>query len=227
MTIEIRSTGAADETIAQTIECQAPATIVDGDLLRLKAACVNDINISVNEAGWDQVAHIKSTVGLDNAMAVFEKIASSESGNYTVDIDGGINRQIFVQCTAFSGVDETTPMDAAATTTIDIQSANLDGPAIVTVTDKAWVESFVFARAGGLGVPTVPTGYTFNGTFSATNAWFGSATKADISPAGSEDPGAFVFGASVDGGAITIALRPPATVGNFMPASHSTVMVRV
>jgi hypothetical protein len=146
-------------------------------------------------------------------IAVFTKIASSESGNYTVNIDGGVNRTIFAQITAFSGVDQTIPMDATAVGNMGQSSTDVDGLAITTTTSNAWVESIAAGRAASIGSPTTPAGYTVNGVKAGTSNWFGGGYKAVVS-AGSENPAPWVFGASVTGGAVTLAYRAASGAGS-------------
>ena len=207
--------GTSSETSAQTIECSPPASIIDDNYLRLIASAVDSggaIDITVDETGWNLVKQVKMSAGLDATLAIFIKKAASESGNYTVNISGGVNRSIVVQCSQFSGLDLVNPEDAAATSTTDQNDSQYDPPAIVTATDNAFVETVLFGRALSIGTPTVPSGYTEYGEDKGSTYYLGSG-YIDAGVAGSENPGLWgTFGVVTDCMGITWAMRP-ATAG--------------
>ena len=207
------SVGASSETTGQTIECPAPGSIVDDNYLRLQASCSDDVAISLDEAGWTEVKQIQMTSGLDGTLAVFIKKASSESGAYTVSIDGGADRSIVVQCSQFSGLDTSTPQDATATSTTNQSGTSYDPPAITTVSDNAFVETIVYARGAGLSTPSQPSGYTVFGSEKQTNAYT-AAAHINAGASGSTDPGVWSsFVASTDCMGITWAMRPDGAGG--------------
>jgi hypothetical protein len=205
----------------QTQEAKAPASIISGNLLRLHVSVGDDRNVTVDEPGWTLVKQVQMTAGIDGTIAVFRKIAGgSEPATYTVDIDGGTDAQIATQISQFSGVDATTPEDAAATSTTDIDDTEYDPPAITTITDGAFVESHMFARQASITTPSAPSGYTKYGTVKGSTYYGGSAHK-EVATAGSEDPGVWTsLTVSSDCCGITWAMRPAGAAAGGLPGYH-------
>jgi hypothetical protein len=211
MAIATVSNGTSQSATAQSVECSAPASMVDDNYLRIIATASNDVNISVDESGWTQVGHVTMNAGLDGALAVFIKKASGETpgGSYTVIIDGGANYSLTVQCAQFSGIDLSIPQDVTPSTTITDQSGtSIDPPSITTVTADTWVESVIYARGSSLTKPSMPAGYTEYGGRKQTNHYLG-ASYIDSGTAGVEDPGVWsTFTATSSSCGITWAMRP-------------------
>jgi hypothetical protein len=229
MAIATVTNGTAQTATNQTVECPAPASIIDDNYLRIIATASNDVNISVNESGWTTIAHVQMTAGsMDGTLAVFIKKASSESGTYTVDIDGGVNYALIVQCAQFSGIDLSIPSDKDPASTITDQSGtSIDPPAITTATDDAWVESVIYARGASISKPSMPAGYTEFGGRLQTNHYLG-ASYIDAGSAGVEDPGIWSsFGVSTGCCGITWAMRPAGGVGGDEEAALTGVSVSV
>jgi hypothetical protein len=228
MGISIRSEGVATETTAQTIECPAPGTIVDGDILRIVVGVDDDVVISVPD--FTEVGQVGNDTALDGKLGVYIKEASSESGTYTVNIAGGVDETINVQCTAFADVDtaqieDSEPIEDA----YDTASGTYDPPGITTNTDLAFVESCMFSRGASLTTPTVPTGYTdsANGGQKNTNSYLGAAYK-EVTSAGAEDPGEWTgMVVTVHTRGITWAIRPAVGGGGggIMPLRHHNRML--
>ena len=210
MAIALRSAGTGNNDVTvQTAEVSPPGTIVDGDILIMQVYVSDDVAISTPESGWTKIDEIQSNVGGDSALAIFRKIASGESGDYTVNIAGGFDKTILHQCSAYSGVNNSNIDDVLATKNGDL--VNDDTPLavpITTFTDNAMVITFIGAFAITGSGQAVPSGYTNGGFEHTTNHELRSAYKT-ITPADTENPGDWTgFGAGADSGVITIALRP-------------------
>lgn len=202
-----------------TLEVSAPPVISNGDLLRLWVTVSDDVSTSVDEAGWTQVLQVFGSTGLNTNLSLYYKVASAESGNYTVNIKGGASAAMTAQVAAWPGVNTATPQDASATSLVDQQSLiTFSPPDITTVHDGAVVETIIYVRGTGLGVPDgTPAGYTTAGRLNQTNA-YQAAVYNSIANATAESPGDWQsFSTSADGSLITWALRPAgATIMNLL-----------
>jgi hypothetical protein len=230
--ITLNSIGADASTNGQSIECAAPSTITDDDQLVLWAYSAGDITFTVDETGWTERVEQSSNAAGDNSHLVATKVASSESGNYTVNISGGVDRTIHCAVAAITGVDTTTSMDATPTFTTEINNdTSPTAPSITTVTDGAWVITSCGAFTTTAGTKTIPVGYTTVVVVPATNHHLGAAYK-EIASAGLESPGPWdAYGTNADSTCATIALRPAGgdvtapTLSNPLAASVGTTTV--
>ena len=221
MAILAVSEGTAAQTTAQTLEVAKPASLVNDNYMVMVATTVasgTPLDISVNEAkAWTLVKQEQMSAGLDGTLAVFyRKIDGTETTNITVDITGGVDRQITAAISQYSGVDLTTALDAAATSTTDQNTTDYDPPAITTVTANAFVLTALYGRVATIGTPAVPSEYTVFGSDPSTNAYTAMA-YIDAGATGSENPGVWAsFTNAADCMGITMALRP-ATATTIIP----------
>ena len=215
--------GAPQESSAQTIEVDKPASLVTGNYMVMLASSADSggaIDISIDEASqpWTLIKQVKMSAGVDGTMAMFyRKITGAEAAAITVNISGGTNRSITGVIAQYSGVDATTALDAAATSTTDQSTTDYDPPAITTVTANAFVITAVYGRVGTIGIPNAPTGYTKYGTATASTSYTAMA-YIDAGATGSEDPAvwaSFTNAASCMG--ITMALRPAGAAAAVAP----------
>lgn len=209
-----RSVGAVqDQTAVQTIEISAAAGIQDGDLLIICGFADDNQSLTLNEGGWTEETEVQDAAGGDKVIAVYTRIASSESGTYTLDVGGGAGVRMIGFMVAYQDVDQTTPMDAAVTTNSGTTNSDTHDPsAITTVTDNAIVCSYVGAVQTTAGDRTPPSGYTERVDSGATD-WVGFA-EIDVATAGVEDPGTWSgLTSGADSASITLAIRPAAGGG--------------
>ena len=197
-----------------SIEVAKHASTADDDLMVLVGVCSDNVSLDVNEAGWTEQEEALWSVASDGALVVATKIASSESGDYTLRVTGATSETLRAFILTYRGVDTGTPMDATATKLVDMTNSDIhDPPAIITVTANAFVLTVVGATQSD-GAAIKPTGYTLRreyGTGSGLGEYVGVA-DIDAGAAGSEDPGTWSgLSATADSGSITIALRPAAS----------------
>lgn len=125
-------------------------------------------------------------------------------------------------CAAFTGVDNTTPIDATGTTSVSSESLSLTANAVTVVTDQSWE---VIAGIGPWNAATITaTGFTVV-SFAAN--YQQSAILYNTTPVGTGSTGTVAI--SVSGSAtgqvlvaIPLALRPASTGAAFMPAELVT-----
>lgn len=183
--------GAAGSAVVNT-----PAGVVDGDVLIASVRITGAAGIITPPAGW---ASRQSGTNGSRKFEVFSKVASGEPGSYTFTTNAGSS--ISVTIDAYSGVDNVTPMDTAATVGTGATS-QVDWPAITTATAGA----LHVATVGGVGVPSAggePSGYIFrnqDANFTILSCDKSYASAGVIS-------GIFAAGGGISWIAISLALR--------------------
>lgn len=196
-----------------SIELNAPSSIVDGDLLVAVGMAADNVAIEIDEVGFAEQANVINSTAADSSIVAAVKIASSESGTYTLNVEGVSSESMQGWILQYRGVDQSTPIDAVATTVANTTNSTTHNPAaITTVTDGAWVISICAGVQCDVSA-TEPTGYTLReekGETTGFDRYLGTADKAVVS-AGVEDPGNWTdLPSTADTGSITIAIRPAA-----------------
>lgn len=216
MAIAFRSGTEALTNAATSLAINVPAGVVDGDVLVLHGVTADGDDGGFNTlSGWTQIVNNVLTGGAAPSppgVTAWWRVASSEPASYTITPTAG-STGICAQMMAFTGVDNTTPIDAT-TTTATGDSTNSDPAAITTVTDEA-LTIVSSTNDTEQGVATaVPSGYTAhpNGSVVTTGGGNGAGLftayrSSLISPAGSENPGTFTM-STEQWVCTTIALRP-------------------
>jgi len=188
-----------------------------GEFMLMVAGTANDELLTNSETGWTKIIETQGISGGDRSLAAWWKIhTGAEPGTYTVSHPTSLLTKGAI--VTYTGVDATTPMDAAATAGPDQLDSDTHTPAsITTVTDQAFCFTSVWKDGGATAPGDEPTGSTARVENSGTNKYFGIADQGPLSI------GAFQFndwsgmGANADSISITIALRP-ATAG--LPSFH-------
>ena len=177
--------------------------------------------------GWTEIDHFEESAGGDQTVGLWYRVASSEPASYTIEWDHGAppNNSCFI--VAYSGVDNTTPLDVvyAQGTHYSRQTATAspDPASITTNNDNAMVVVFVMTKQNGV------TAYTPSSGFDERIDMVGGVSQGnsvadDINAtAGALDPGTVTCtgcAGTDDHAVFTIALREAAT------ASPSTILLR-
>jgi len=198
-----------------TMAVNPVAGIVDGELLLIFGFCDEEDDLTIAEAGWTRRAYQQAISGSDTASAVWSKIAASEAGNYTMNIDTVTTRVLRANMIRISGFDETDDGMDATPTGVDT-GANSDThatPAIDTVTADALVLSYLGLQQVTGGDRTPPIGYTE--LFDAGSLTAICLASKTVSTPSTETPGPWSgCGVGADGGGITLAIRPVSAVVN-------------
>ena len=222
MAITFIAVGADSRTAGTTLELAAPAGIQDGDLLVAIGMAADDVAIEIDEVGFNEELNITNVTASDSALVVATKIASSESGTYTLKVEGATSETLMGFVLLYRGVDQTTPQDQTPTSVIDATNSDTHDPAAITTqTDGAVVISIAVATQNSIGEggSTPPSGYVLRGEDARTTGfqeWIGAADKT-VATAGSENPGTWSgLSSTADSGSITTAIRPAASG----PSSH-------
>ena len=210
--IAFRAAASVDQAgSASSIAINQPAGTVKGDVLvAVVAVRPNTIAITA-PSGFVLVQRQDQTTGNTNAVAVYRKIATaSEPASYTFTATG--NTGLAGGVMAFSGVDNTTPVDVSAGALI-VSGTSFTAPAVTTTiantmivtahefgSSERWTpttagltEAFDVASLA----PSNSNGVAVEGSYKAQAAIGGSGTFISTVP-GNADTGATV----------TLALRP-------------------
>jgi hypothetical protein len=205
-----------------SIEVSAP-THSNGDLLVIFAstsASSGDLTLAVNETGWTIRAAGSTTNGIDRSLMIATKVASSESGTYTVSSVNSAS--IKARMAAFSGVhadvlDQTTPAAVVLSNTND----SAIPPAITTQTAGALVLTFV-TLTDTPSFPSLadPDNHTTLYTATDPPTPYHLVSYREIASPGTETPTAWTGvddDSTADTLAITIALKAVAAAFILVP----------
>lgn len=227
MAISFVGSQTSDASAVNDLVVLLPAGLQQGDLVVVIGVQRNTTNDLWSEGSgtWTKDADLFSSDSRVSNFAAFHKVmGATPDSSVTISQDGSAAGMCGV-ASAYRGVDQTTPLDAAVTTATGINSSEANPPSITTVTDNAWVVACGGSSTGASPTLGAPTGYS-NATMvkaANTNACLYIASKA-ITPAGAEDPGNFTnstTGASDSWEACSFALRPAATDSGVLAASGS------
>lgn len=169
--------------------------VLDGDVLL--ATVQTDGTTPVAPTGWALQQNANTPTGAAPCY-LYSRVAASEPGTWTFGHAGGSYCAVIVD--AWSGVDNTTPMDVAATVGTGT-GATVTFPNITTATNKAW--HYVSWADDGAGTGSSPSAYSVRTVLVAGGM---SGYDKQITPAG------LVTGVTKTGGtswvAFSAALRP-------------------
>jgi hypothetical protein len=197
---------------AASCELTAP-THSNGDVL-VAFAVANDSTFTqtlrINEAGWTTRAHRNATGGADRSLLVSTKVASSESGTYTLDTVEGAAATVEWkgEICAFAGV-HADVLDAATVYASDVtDNDQIDPAAITTATANALVITALAAGNSGGSDLTGPSGHTeLFDEIGAATIWIAGSYLNVASP-GSSNPGVWSgMTATADSSVATLALK--------------------
>jgi hypothetical protein len=241
MAIAFRSaTEAGTGSSGASLAINVPAGVVSGDVMLMFGVTADGDDGGFDAvSGWTELidAAVLNTGGAAPSppgMSVWRRVAGgSEPGSYTITPTAG-STGICANMLAFSGVDNTTPIDQT-TTTATGDGTNANPAAITTQTDNALIVVACFHDGTGITSHTVPSGFTDPGSLGrvvgnggGNGGTMGSAyADAPTSPAGATNPAAFTT-ATEQWGAVTIALRAaPEGYGNDVSGVSSANIAEI
>jgi hypothetical protein len=216
------ATEAGTGSAATSLAVNVPAGVVDGDHLVLFGVTADGDDGAFNAlTGWTASVTSFETGGAapsPPAMTVWTRIASSEPSSYTITPTAG-STGIVGMMIAFSGGDAATLLDVAATTaTGDSTNANPPSNNSGSGTDAFAVIVAAFWDGEASVFTATPSGYTdpltgeINGTGGGNGCEMAMAYRTtNVDPAAAEDPAVF-SSATEQWGAVTVSLRPAASV---------------
>ena len=178
--------------------------LADGDFL-VAVVFLDDQSAATitGPGGWTKPAALDTadSSARQRQVAIFYKIASGETGNWTFSQDGAADNMAAV-VNAFTGVDQSTSIDVTPIAGHVVSGQNDDTPdpaSITTVTNSAWVMTYcgMNGNSSSHTSVTVPTNYTERGTepdpYAASNQRQIATATREITTAGAENPGVWTF----------------------------------
>jgi hypothetical protein len=219
MAITHVDTVAARVTSNEVITVTAPTGIADNDLL-IEFYNHNDNDVEpVTSSGFTQIeSGVESSAGSDTTMASLFKIASSESGDYTISGTAPVSAQNTTGAViCLRGVDTSTPIDTtyvqASHYLKTVDNGGTTPQDIITTTPNAVVVLMIWVGGATTTAFSAPSGYAEIEDFTGSTTNFAAFTKTVVSPS-TENPGAITvtgIGAGDECVMLTLAIRPAAT----------------
>lgn len=213
MGISVVGITSAETTTGLSITIPLPLA-GEGDVVWVSVANRSTANQTFSEASglWTKEVDLYGNGVRDTNYALFRKVMGP-TPDASLTIDNTVSIGQLAMAWALHEVDPVTPNDAAPTTAVGTNTGNINSPAIVPVTNGAWVIS-----AGGSSIPvagvtiTEPGGYTNIGkvTHSTIDLILAASYLAMGSPA-SENPANYnISGSSANESfcAVSLAVRP-------------------
>jgi hypothetical protein len=223
---------AASDGNGGDVTVSLPGGVASGDLVLAhhagESSGANEVMSTVT-SGYTDIVDIFANDTRDSNLGVHWKIMGGTPDSDVV-FTGFVNTdEAHVGAVrVYSGVDQTTPIDATTTTVTGTDGVNADPPSITTATNGAVVVAIVGAGHATVALDA-PTGYTDEIDFqdvpaAAHTARIVSCEKL-VATAGAEDPGIFGDSGTVSNGytGATVALRPAAGGGGFDGAVNATL----
>lgn len=199
MAIGFRASSAAAGV--SPLSVSMPAGTAVGDLLLMIADTAN--SAAAAASGWT-VAATSPVWSANHVSTVLWKIAGASEPAASVTTTGGANIEALI-C-GFTGVDSTTPIDAAAAFGAASSGGTVPVPAITTITANAWWVTVGADSAGGLTSSSKPAGWTQRALPAATTVAGHVCNTLLVAAAGAQSATSFPKGGGV-GIAAGLALR--------------------
>lgn len=166
-------------------------------------------------SGFTQIAYAESTTdGFQRLYVARKVLTGADTGNYVPTWSGSYWTQ--GQCSLWSGIDNTTPLDVAVSTAVTAANTTMPAVSVTTVTAGCGMVHLVANENSATG--TAPTGYTERqeANYLRTNTKVAGAAGAETPSGGSISVSTVKLGALV-------ALRPAGGGGgNTTPAGTAT-----
>lgn len=165
--------------------------------------CGADVPTSIKAVNYNGVAMTQQKLISTNEWSFIYTLVAPASGNHSVVVTWGSAVDSFCGAASFSGVNQTTPIDASAS--FDLSSTN-PGSTVTVVTNGAFLVDNIFENGTSITAPAT----TNNAVYNLFNA--GGPAGGAMSYAGPFAPGAQALSWSVatsaDWAKVIIALKP-------------------
>lgn len=219
-----RATTDGDVTVA------APSGIADDDILLAWYLHTDNDAAPVTSTGFTALeSGVEDATGQDTTAAMLFKIASSESGSYTLSGDSPpspLTSNGVITC--LSGINPSVQPDTAYSQGShylkQVDVAGVTNPSIVTTTDGAMVVLFIWAGGSAVTDFSAPSGYTKQEQLIGSASNMAIATKI-VASASTETPGAWTVtdvGTTEEIVMFTVAVRPSVAVSSLLNVRRRT-----
>jgi hypothetical protein len=205
--VQSSTSGATDaQTASRTVPVPTGAASGHVAVIELEIWLDTSTDPVINWAGigFTQIAYVESTDGFTRLYVARKVLTSAETGTWNMTWTGNYWNQ--AQCTLWSGVDNTTPLDVAVNTAITAANTTMPAVSVTTVTAGCGMIHIVSNENSATG--TAPTGYTEQqeANYLRTNTKVAGAAGAETPAGGSISVSTVKLGALV-------ALRPAGGAG--------------
>lgn len=154
------STSGTTDTQSATKDCPVPAGAASGHVAVLAIEIWLDTStdpVITWPSGFTQIAYVESTTDGFQRLYVARKVLSAaDTGTYSMSWTGSYWNQ--AQCTLWSGVDNTTPLDVAVNTATTVSNTTMPAVSVTTAHAGSGMVHLVANENSASG--TAPTGYT-------------------------------------------------------------------
>lgn len=200
--VQSSTSGATDaQTASRTVPVPTGAASGHVAVIELEIWLDTATDPVINWAGigFTQIAYVESADGFTRLYVARKVLTSAETGTWNMTWSGSYWNQ--AQCTLWSGVDNTTPLDVAVSTAAT--AANSTMPAVSVTTANAGCGMIHVVSNENSATGTAPTGYTEQqeANYLRTNTKVAGAAGAETPSGGSISVSTVKLGALV-------ALRP-------------------
>jgi hypothetical protein len=213
---------------ASSLVISVPSGVVAGDVM-IAAVDAEGSTAITPPGGWSSTGLFAGTTNYGYSGVYFRVAGSSEPSSYSWSL--GTSRKAVGKITAYTGVENSAPIEVTATTAGGLTGTSDSAPSITTTVANTTV-LMEFAALNSLGSFTItpPTGT--NTRASAFTSGAGSVVGAEVqdfvqATAGATGTKTFKPSASISWGAITIALKPGTGVLSFDVAPSTPVLPAV
>lgn len=218
MTVALVASSTSGATDAQTASrtVPVPAGAASGHVAVIELETWLDTStdpvIDWAAIGFTQIAYVESSDGFTRLYIARKVLTSAETGTWNMTWTGSYWNQ--AQCTLWSGVDNTTPLDVAVNTAVTAANTTMPAVSVTTVTAGCGMIHVVSNENSATG--TAPTGYTEQqeANYLRTNTKVAGSAGAETPAGGSISVSTVKLGALV-------ALRA-AGGGGTTPANPAT-----
>jgi hypothetical protein len=160
LAVAFRASNEAHATLG-SLSVTIPATVQAGDLLILVGGLNNAGNASYDWAtpsGWTR--RDDRALGSNVYAAVYAKIAASGDAGSTVTLTSSTTGKSCAIVAAYSGVDQSQPIDVMAALTETVSTASHATPTVTTTVDQDWVVVACIQSDSAADTWSTATGYT-------------------------------------------------------------------
>ena len=217
----------ASVTSGTSLTINKPTGVVAGDVMIVSIAQYATSSGAAALSGWTAIKSGSLSQSARFGTILYRVAGASEGTSYAFTLTPSVSGAVG-EIVAFSGVDNTTPLDAIGTGFTTASSASVTAATITTVTDNA--AAILFGMAASITSGTGATWgswasgltelYDNQGTGTGNNATSVGAAWKTIAPAGATGAGSATLSTSMRNGGFWVALRPAV---NPASAANSTV----
>ena len=149
---------ASSSTNVAVAKVTVPASVQAGDELLLFATTNTNTNVTAGPVGWTFVSEQIS--GTDTRTRLYSKVAGGSDAGMQVSLTYATATKVDLSLSAYSGVDQTTPISASASAGETVSRTTHTAPAVTVAAGGSWVVSYWADKSSATTGWTAPAGLT-------------------------------------------------------------------